>query len=140
MAEEARCVHGASPLWCPRCSDSEVLAATASGPKSSLGEYGFHGGETKQEVIDDICQLLQIPQVILRKGGGSSLPSEVFKAAAVRVGVRYSSMPAACEAIVRRAGMHWEPGYDSRGSRSGGGSTVTLEGIRAMRAALGRLL
>src|SRR3712207_4805738 len=114
MAKTPTCRHGANPLFCafgcvpedpsPRNAPTTVRIRT--------GEYGFHGGETKQDVIDDICDLLGMPRQPVSRG--SSLPAEVFRTAAHRVGVSYLNMPDACERIVKRAGMEWEDEFDSR--------------------------
>jgi len=103
-----------------------------------LGTYGYQPGETKQDVLDDVCRLLGLPEQPVARG--SSLPSDVFAEAARQVGVPPGSMPQVCEAIVRKAGFAYSPDFDSRASNSGGGSTVTVEGIQAMRRALQRLL
>ena len=107
-------------------------------PMSRLGSYGFHGGETKQDVIDDIHDLLGLPRQQVSRG--SSLPASMFREASAQLGLPYFSMPDAGERILKRAGMEWRPDYDSRATESGGGSTVTLEGAQAMRDALRKLL
>lgn len=141
MAKFAECVHGGNSAFCTRGCDPIPLAkkrTAASQPRDRAGEYGFHGGETKQDVMDDICLLLGIPKRSVSRG--SSLPAEVFEIASNRLGIPYSSMPDACERIVHRAGHQWSPDFDSRATVSGGGSTVTLEGIQAVRKALRQLL
>lgn len=95
-------------------------------------------GETKQEVLDDITDLLDMRRREVSRG--SSVPSDVFARAAVTVGVPTGSMPEVCEAVVTRAGMPYLNTYDSRSTVSGGGSTVTVEGMQAFREALKRLL
>ena len=125
-------MHLMDPATCALCSP------IADSGISRSGSYGSHGGETKQDVLDDITRMLSLPRQTVSVG--SSLPSDVFIAAARRVGVGIGSMPEICEAIVRKAGHYYSASYDSRGSISGGGSTVTLEGIQAMRSALRALL
>lgn len=128
------CVHGMDATWCATCSKADdtvnVRAATSS----------FQGGELKQDVLNDITDMLGLRRYVLPPGGGSSLPSEVFEAAAGRVDLPARSMPEICEAIVLKAGHTYSTSFDSRGSISGGGSTVTLQGMQAMRKALGVLL
>lgn len=126
------CVHGMEYAWCGICNKVSDVSS------SRLGTYGYQGGETKQEVLNDVCRLLGIPRQAV--SNGSSLPSDVFAEAARRIGVRPGSMPEVCEAIIRKAGHVYAPTFDSRASSSGGGSTVTLEGIQAMRRALQKLL
>lgn len=128
------CVHGMDPAWCATCSKTDD---TVSGRASTAS---FHGGELKQDVLNDITDLLGLRRYVLPPGGGSSLPAEVFDVAARRVGVAVGSMPEICEAIVLKAGYTYSTSYDSRGTLSGGGSTVTLPGIQAMRKALLALL
>ncbi|MFJ2754936.1 hypothetical protein ACIO3S_05045 [Nocardioides sp. NPDC087217] len=141
MAKYANCKHGRNSAFCPY--GCEAVEATkkprhAAQARERKGEHGFHGGETKQDVIDDICLLLGVRRQ--QVSVGSSLPSEVFRTASERLGLPYHSMPDACERIVKRAGMTWNTAFDSRGTASGGGSTVTLDGIQAVRAALRSLL
>lgn len=126
------CKHGLEELWCGTCSgaDDSVPSATAA--------HGTHGGETKQEVVNDICDQLAIPR--LPVSTGSSIPSEIFVTAADRLNVPSGSMPEVAEAIVLLAGHVWSSAYDSRDTLSGGGSTVTLPGLQAVRRALMVLL
>jgi len=128
------CVHGIDPAWCATGSKTDDT------PSNRVGADSFHGGERKQDVLNDVTDMLGLPRFVLREGGGSSLPSEVFDAAARRTGVSNGSMPEVCEFIVRKAGHPYSPSFDSRATVSGGGSTVTLQGIQAMRKALGALL
>ena len=124
------CIHGMNPTWCGICS--------AVDPVGASGRSAPQGGETKQDVLDDICDLVGIPRQAVSTG--SSLPSEVFVAAARATGVPVGSMPEICEAIVCRAGLSYSSDFDSRATPSGGGSTVTLVGLQALRTALSRLL
>lgn len=121
-----------NPDWCGICLKLD------GGLPSRVGEYGFHGGQSKQELLDSLCRLLGVPTEPI--GVGSSLPSHLFDRAATRAGVPHGSMPEVGEAIVRKAGLTWGADCDSRGSLSGGGSTVTREGLDVMIQALRRLL
>ena len=127
------CIHGLAVEWCGVCS-----SAPESSGGTRVGSSGLQGGETKQDVLDDITDLLGLPRQVVSVG--SSLPSDVFAEAARRVQVPSGSMPEICEGIVRRAGHPYSAAFDSRGTVSGGGSTVTLEGVQAMRRALADLL
>lgn len=129
---ESDCIHGMPRSWCGICTKAD------SGVTVRTGEYGFHGGESKQDLLDKVCRLLRIPTEPV--GVGSSLPSHVFEEAARQVGVPSGSMPEIGERIAARAGLEWGSDCDSRGSLSGGGSTVTREGLRVLARALGRLL
>ncbi|MFD1505739.1 hypothetical protein FE374_00930 [Georgenia yuyongxinii] len=126
------CIHGMTAAWCGLCIKVEPVPTVRS------GSYGFHGGETKQDVIDEIHDLLGMRRQAV--SNGSSLPASMFRIACERLGLPYRNMPDACERIVKRAGLRWNPDFDSRATRSGGGSTVTLEGAQAMRDALRALL
>lgn len=130
MDEE--CIHGMSPSWCATCNGADTAASSSRG-----AGYGYFGGETKQDLLNELCDLLDLPREPI--GEGSSLPSHVFSAAAARAGVRGGSMPEIGQAVTEKAGRVWGPECDSRGSLSGGGSTVTAEGLRVMLDALRRL-
>jgi hypothetical protein len=130
MADE-ECIHGMTRAWCASCTGTEGAAA------SRTGEYGFHGGRSKQDLLDDLCDLLDIRRQPI--GVGSSLPSDVFEAAARQAGVQIGSMPETGEAIANKAGLTWGPDCDSRGNLSGGGSTVTRVGLEVMLKSLRRL-
>lgn len=126
------CIHLMDPALCSICNKQPDIGG------SRVGSYGYSGGETKQDVLNDVTDLLGLPRHVVSVG--SSLPSDVFFAAASRVGVPSGSMPEICEAIVLKAGRIYSSSFDSRGSISGGGSTVTLEGFQEMRSALRTLL
>ena len=126
------CVHGLDPAWCGLCLGHDDPTT------SRAGDRGLHGGRTKQDALDDLCRLIGLPPHSV--GEGSSLPSEVFVAAAKHVGVSSAgSMPEVCERIAAKAGERWGPACDSRGSTSGGGSTVTLAGLEMLIRAIDQL-
>lgn len=100
--------------------------------------FGQEDTATKQQVLNEITELLDMRPVRVLKG--STLPAAVFEEAARRAQVPYESMPQVCQAIVRKAGLPYLPEYDSTLTPSGGGSTVTLDGLQAMRDALRVLL
>lgn len=130
MSEDLEdCVHGIALEWCGVCNKADSAPGA-----TRFGSYGYQGGETKQDVLDDVCRLLKLPRQVVSLG--SSLPSEVFAEAARQTGVMSGSMPEICEAIVKKAGHRYSNNFDSRATSSGGGSTVTLEGIQALRSAL----
>lgn len=125
------CKHGIDVAWCGTCSGTDL-------DTRGLQQARRYGSESKQEVVNDICDLLDIPRQSVSVG--SSVPSEIFRCAAQRIGLPDGSMPEVAEAIIVRAGHGWSAAYDSRSTISGGGSTVTLEGLQAMRSALMVLL
>jgi hypothetical protein len=130
LADE--CIHGMDADWCGICTRIDDV------PRAQLGEYGFRGGESKQDLLNAICDQLGIPREPI--GVGSSLPSYVFHVMAARTGVPSGSMPEIGQAVAETAGLTWGPDCDSRGSTSGGGSTVTMDGLRVLDQALARLL
>ncbi len=92
---------------------------------------------TKQELVNDICRIAGIAQRKL--GRGSTEPIELFVDLAVRFEVPIGdsrSKPAIARLIVEHAGGEWSNECDSRGSASGGGSTVTGEGLARLRDAV----
>jgi hypothetical protein len=125
------CIHGMNPDWCSQCQGHEAPAT------SRTGDYGYYGGQTKQDLLNRLCDQLGLPREPI--GEGSSLPSHVFDAAAAKYGVGARSMPEIGEAITRKAGLAWAPDCDSRGSVSGGGSTVTREGLDVLNRAIATL-
>lgn len=119
------CIHGTNPEWCGFCSPPANEA-----PSNRTGEYGFHGGRTKQDLLSELCQVLGLRAH--RVGTGSSLPSEVFHVIATRFQLPNGSMPEIGRALAAKAEVAWGPDCDSTGSVSGGGSTVTAEGLEVM--------
>ena len=94
-------------------------------------------GETKQQIIDDVSMSLDIGPFLV--GKGSTEPASFFIEVAKSLEIDVedaSSKPDVARLIVESAGFNWEVEYDSRGSDSGGGSTVTLEGLKAVRVAV----
>lgn len=136
------CRHGNPENRCEACRSTRTwdsMSRVSAAPIRSSGRSGFSGGgEVKQDVLEDLCDLLGMP--VLATYVGSSIPKEVFREAARRVGVPIGSMPEITQAIIEKAGMRYSPDYDSRATLSGGGSTVTLEGMQALRTALRTLL
>lgn len=126
------CIHGMDPEWCATCNGADTAATSGRSINT-----GFYGGETKQDLLNELCDALGLPREPI--GAGSSLPSLVFEAAARRAGVAIGSMPEVGQAIAEKAGKRWTAQCDSTGSPSGGGSTVTAVGLRVVIDSLGRL-
>ena len=95
---------------------------------------------SKESEIAAIARLVGIPDPGL--GVGSSVPKALFDGVCRRFGLDTSgTMPSQAERIVRAAIMPYvRSAFDSRGSASGGGSTVTLEGLQQIRTAAQRLI
>ena len=91
---------------------------------------------TKQELIDAISSAAGLGTYVV--GSGSTEPSAFYVDLAGALG--YSDLasmpkPQIAEGIVTRAGLEWDAACDSRNSTSGGGSTVTVEGLSRLRSA-----
>ncbi|MGW6130220.1 DNA sulfur modification protein DndB [Cellulomonas sp. NPDC055163] len=93
---------------------------------------------TKQDALNYLCDLLGITRLSI--GVGSSVPAALFDAIALRVGVESGPMPVVARRVVEKAGMSWSASSDSTGTPSGGGSTVTLDGLRQITKAVKQLI
>lgn len=131
MSEE--CIHGMTVEHCAMCRPPAGYVP----PTSRTGVGGFYGGQSKQDLLTALCEELGIPNEPI--GAGSSIPSHVFELLATKTGVSASSMPIIGEAVAQRAGIAWTADCDSRGSVSGGGSTVTADGLRVVLKAYRKL-
>ncbi len=86
---------------------------------------------TKQQLIDEVCRLLAIGS--FRVASGSTEPADFFRAVATAMRLDTSeahSKPDMGRLIVESSGLVWDKDCDSRGSTSGGGSTVTVTGLQ----------
>ena len=95
---------------------------------------------SKETEIAAIARLVGIADP--GRGVGSSVPKALFEGVCRRFSLDMSgAMPAQAERIVRAANMPYvRAAFDSRQSPSGGGSTVTLEGLQQIRVAVQRLI
>lgn len=95
---------------------------------------------SKGSEVTAIARLVGIPDPGLRLG--STVPKELFNGVCRGLGLDVSgSMPVQAERIVTAAGLPYDPGlFDCRETPSGGGSTVTEEGLAQMRRAVTILL
>ena len=130
MAED--CVHGMNPDWCAVCQRTDHRDIGAP------GNYGYYGGQSKQDLLNHLTDQLGLARETV--GVGSSLPSTVFDTAAKRFGIPYGPMPEIGEALAVKAGRTWDADCDSRVSPSGGGSTVTAQGLEAMNRSIATLI
>lgn len=90
--------------------------------------------EKKQDVVSEIRRLQTLPDLPLSRG--SSIPQEFFHDIAREFGLPlFSTMPQYARAIIEHVGLIWSPTFSSENSLSGGGSTVTYEGLCAIRDA-----
>ena len=95
--------------------------------------------ETKNSVIEEICWAIDIP--VIKTTVGSSVPRKLFSDVLQYFGLpdNGSSIDAA-ELVVRKAQLEWKAEFDSRDSPSGGGGTITLDGLIALRDGINVLL
>lgn len=94
----------------------------------------------KESEITAIANLVGIPDPGL--GVGSSVPKALFTGVCNRFRIDASgNMPQQAQRIVTAAGLPYRSDFfDSRGTASQGGSTVTLEGLRQIKRAVQILL
>lgn len=95
---------------------------------------------SKELEITAIASLVGIPDPGI--GVGSSVPKALFDGVCRRFGIDASgTMPEQAQRIVTAANLRYRSDlFDSRGTPSQGGSTVTLEGLRQIRRAVETLL
>lgn len=95
---------------------------------------------TKQDLIYDIADAAGCPR--RRLGPGSKEPKQslvdVVEALHLPIETKQSK-PRIAEAIARAGGEEWDETCDSRWTPSGGGSTVTREGLARVLTAVRRL-
>lgn len=97
--------------------------------------------ETKQDVVNDITDRLGAAKVL--NSTGSTELKRVFELVVDRFELPISkelSKPALAEKIAAHAGVSWDDECDSRRSQSGGGGTVTIDGLRRVRDAVNQFL
>ena len=87
-------------------------------------------GGTKQGITDELCSLVGIDPIPL--GPGSTEPKRLLVEVAVALGLppeaRLTKLDIA-RSIVAAAGHQWLVSFDSTSSESGGGGTITTEGL-----------
>jgi hypothetical protein len=90
--------------------------------------------ELKRDVVNEIRDIQGMPRISL--GRGSSVPRDFFESIAREMGLPIANtMPQYARSIIEHSGLVWQGGFSSEASRSGGGSTVTYEGLCAVRDA-----
>jgi hypothetical protein len=90
--------------------------------------------ETKQQILDDVCDILRIER--WRVSRGSTEPRDALRAIARSLGIAHECSAPKTEIarlIVESAGLIWMPRYESTGS------TVTKSGLIALRTAVRQL-
>lgn len=95
--------------------------------------------ETKDDLMAEICDLLAIENY--KTTIGSSVPRRFFSDL-----LDYFELPddgdavTACKTLISNANLKWEGEFSSEASPSGGGGTVTLSGLKALRNSMSILL
>jgi len=95
--------------------------------------------ETKDDLMSEICDLLAIENY--KTTIGSSVPRRFFSDL-----LDYFELPddgdavTACKTLISNANLKWEGEFSSEASPSGGGGTVTLSGLKALRNSMSILL
>ena len=95
--------------------------------------------ETKDDLMAEICDLLAIETY--KTTIGSSVPRRFFSDL-----LDYFDLPddgdavTACKTLISNANLNWEKEFSSEASPSGGGGTVTLSGLKALRNSIAILL
>jgi hypothetical protein len=97
-------------------------------------------GVGKKEEVSAIAGLIGIPDPGI--GKGSSVYKELFDAICAALAIEAGgTMPQQAQRIVTAANLPYQATwFDSRLTQSGGGSTVTLEGLRAIKQAVAVLV
>lgn len=91
---------------------------------------------SKESEIAEIARLVGIPDP--GRFAGSSVPKALFDGVCSRFGIDASgTMPEQAQRIVTAADLPYRSDFfDSRGTPSQGGSTVTLEGLQQIKQAV----
>jgi hypothetical protein len=94
----------------------------------------------KESLIAEIAKLVNIPDPGL--GRGSSVPKALFDGVCRRLDLDVAgTMPQQAQRIVTAADLPYRADFfDSRGTPSQGGSTVTLQGLQQIKTAVQILL
>jgi hypothetical protein len=102
--------------------------------------YVIVRGMSKADEIARIARLVGIPNPGV--GVGSSVPKALFNGVCSRFNLSSAgTMPAQAKRIVEAAGLPYvADAFDSTLTDSGGGSTVTEDGLRQIAAAVQRLI
>lgn len=88
--------------------------------------------ETKADIVREICDLVSIPEYTTTTG--SSIPRRFFSDLLDTFGiVDEGDSVTASKKLFELTSIIWEPAYASENTPSGGGGTITLEGLKALR-------
>ena len=95
--------------------------------------------ETKADVLREICNLVSIPEHSTT--AGSSVPRRFFSDLLDTFGIAdEGDSVTASKKLFELAKYEWKATYASENTPSGGGGTITLEGLKALRKTVISLL
>jgi len=95
--------------------------------------------ETKDDLLSEICDSLGIE--IHQTTVGSSVPRRFFSDLLDYFDLQdEGDAVTACKRILSKANQDWEKEYSSESTPSGGGGTITLAGLKALRNSISLLL
>ena len=95
--------------------------------------------ETKADIIREICDLVSIPEYTTTTG--SSIPRRFFSDLLDTFGIEdEGDSVTASKKLFELANVSWESSFASENTPSGGGGTITLEGLKALRKVVINLL
>lgn len=88
--------------------------------------------ETKADIVREICDLVSIPEYTTTTG--SSIPRRFFSDLLDTFGIDdEGDSVAASKKLFELTNVNWDTAYASENTPSGGGGTITLEGLKALR-------
>jgi hypothetical protein len=88
--------------------------------------------ETKADIVREICDLVSIPEYTTTSG--SSIPRRFFSDLLDTFGIDdEGDSVTASKKLFELTNIRWEATYASENTPSGGGGTITLEGLKALR-------
>lgn len=95
--------------------------------------------ETKADILREICDLVSIPEHSTTTG--SSIPRRFFSDLLDTFGMEdEGDSVSASKKLFELSNIEWQPTFASENTPSGGGGTITLEGLKALRRVVTYLL
>ena len=95
--------------------------------------------ETKADILREICNLVSIPEHSTTTG--SSIPRRFFSDLLDTFGMEdEGDSVSASKKLFELSNIEWQPTFASENTPSGGGGTITLEGLKALRRVVTYLL
>jgi hypothetical protein len=95
--------------------------------------------ETKADIVQEICDLVSIPEYTT--SSGSSIPRRFFSDLLDAFGILdEGDSVTASKKLFELTNIQWDSNFASENTPSGGGGTITLDGLKALRNVVIRLL